>query len=168
MTRIEGESKFPSSSVLELLTNQCTLRLSGHSTQSCHQASFMPPRRTLIGKEAMASLRAEFLAAHDRTQNGRQAVASCHAEFIAARDLTLMWAEFEATKAEWAVEKEAAKAAQREQKSQKALKKREARRRKKEEDAGAAAERSAEIQARWGVANKAGKENDDVWPACEK
>ena len=62
----------------------------------------------------------------------------------------------------------ATKAAQRERKSQKALKKREARRRKKEKDARAAVERSAEIQARWGVADKAGKENDGVWPACEK
>ena len=52
----------------------------------------------------MASRRAEFLAAHDRTQNGREAVASRRAEFIAARDLTPMWAEFEATKAEWAGE----------------------------------------------------------------
>ena len=116
----------------------------------------------------MASPRAEFLAAHDRTQNGRQALASHRAEFIAARDLTPMWAEFEAAKAEWTVEQEAAKAAQRERRSQKALKKREARRRKKEEDARAAAERSAEIQAWWGVANKAGKENDGIWPACEK
>ena len=40
--------------------------------------------------------------------------------------------------------------------------------RKKEEDARAAAGRSAEIQARWGVADKAGKENDGAWPACEK
>ena len=95
-------------------------------------------------------------------------MASRHAEFITARDLTPMWAEFEAAKAEWAVEQEAAKAAQREQKSQKALKKREARRCKKEEDARAAVERSAEIQAWWGVADKAGKENDGVWPACEK
>ena len=79
-----------------------------------------------------------------------------------------MWAEFEAAKAEWAVEQEAAEAAQRERKSQKALKKREARCRKKEEDAPAAAESSAEIQARWGVADKAGKENDGVWPTCEK
>ena len=128
----------------------------------------MPQRRTLTGKEAMASRRTEFLAANDRTRNGRQAVASRRAEFIAARDLTPMWAEFEAAKAEWAVEQEAAKAAQRERKSQKALKKREARRRKKEKDARAAAERSAEIQARWGVVDKAGKENNDVWPACEK
>ena len=58
-------------------------------------------------------------------------MASRCAEFIIARDLTPMWAEFEAAKAEWAVEQEAAKAAQREQKRQKALKKREARRRKK-------------------------------------
>ena len=79
-----------------------------------------------------------------------------------------MWAEFEAAKAEWAVQQEAAKAAQREWKSLKALKKREARRCKKEEDARAAAERSAEIQARWGVTDKAGKDNDGVWPACEK
>ena len=85
----------------------------------------MPPRRTLTGKAAMASRRAEFLAAHDRTQNGREAMASRRAEFIAARDLTTMWEEFEDAKAEWAVEQEAAKAAQRERKSQKALKKRE-------------------------------------------
>jgi hypothetical protein len=116
----------------------------------------------------MASRRVEFLAAHDRTQNGREAMASRRAEFIAARDLTPTWADFEAAKAKWAVEQEAAKAAQRERKRQKALKKREARHRKKEEDARAAAESSAEIQARWGVANKARKENDGVWPACEK
>ena len=52
--------------------------------------------------------------------------------------------------------------------AEKALKKREACRRKKEEDARAAAERVAEIQARWGVTDKAEKENDNVWPACEK
>ena len=91
----------------------------------------MPPRRTLTGKAAMASRHAEFLAAHDRTQNGREAMASCRAEFIAARDLTTMWEEFEDAKAKWAVEQEAAKATQRERKSQKALKKREARHRKK-------------------------------------
>ena len=92
----------------------------------------MPPRRTLTGKAAMASRRAEFLAAQERTQDGREAMASRRAEFIAARDLTTMWEEYEDAKAEWAVEQEAAKAAQRERKSQKALKKREARRRKKE------------------------------------
>ena len=91
----------------------------------------MPPRRTLTGKEAMACCRAEFLAAHHRTQNGREVMASRRAEFIAARDLTPMWAEFEAAKAEWAVEQEAAKAAQRERKSQKAFKKREAHHNKK-------------------------------------
>ena len=69
----------------------------------------MPPRRTLTGKEAMASRRGEFLAAHDHTQNGREAMASRRAEFIAARDLTTMWEEFEDAKAEWAVEQEAAK-----------------------------------------------------------
>ena len=116
----------------------------------------------------MASRHAEFLAAHDRTQNGREAMASRRAEFIVARDLTTMWEEFEDAKAECAVEQETAKATQRERKSQKALKKREARRCKKEKDARAAAERSTEIQARWGVTDKAGKENDDVWPACEK
>ena len=129
---------------------------------------FMPPRRTLTGKAAMASRRAEFLAAHERTQNGREAMASRRAEFIAARDLTPMWEEFEVAKAEWVVGQEVAKAAQRERKSLKALKKREAHCCKKEKDARAVAERSVEIQARWGVADKAGKENDDVWPACEK
>ena len=116
----------------------------------------------------MASRRAEFLAAHELTQNGREAMASRRAEFIAACDLTTMWEEFEDAKAEWAVEQEAAKATQGERKSQKALKKREARHRKKEKDSRAAAERSAEIQARWGVTDKAGKENEGVWPACEK
>ena len=58
----------------------------------------MPLRRTLTGKAAMASRRAEFLAAHDHTQNGREAMASRRAEFIAARDLTPMWAEFEGAK----------------------------------------------------------------------
>ena len=47
----------------------------------------MPPRRTLTGKAAMASRRAEF---------------------IAARNLSTMWEEFEDAKAEWAVEQEAA------------------------------------------------------------
>ena len=128
----------------------------------------MAPWRTVTGKEAMASRRAEFLAAHERTQNGREAMASRRAEFIATRDLTTMWEEFEDAKAEWAVEQEAAKAAQRERKSKKALKKRETLCRKKEEDARTAVERSAEIQARCGVADKARKENAGVWPACEK
>ena len=65
----------------------------------------------------MASHRPEFLATDDRTQNGREAMASRRAEFIAAGDLTTMWEEFEDAKAEWAVEQEAAKSAQRERKS---------------------------------------------------
>ena len=157
---IEGESKFPSSSILELLTNQCTIWLSGHSTPELSPSVVHATALHTNRKAAMASRRAEFLAAHDRTQNGREAMASRRAEFIAARDLTTMWEEFEDAKAEWAVEQEAVKVAQRERKSQKALKKREARRRKKEKDARAAAERSAEIQARSGVADKSGKEND--------
>ena len=60
----------------------------------------MPPRRTLTGKAAMASRRAEFLAAHDHTQNGREAMASRRAEFIAARDFTPTWADFEAAMAD--------------------------------------------------------------------
>ena len=88
----------------------------------------------------MASRRTEFLAAHDRTQNGREAMASRRAEFITVRDLTTMWEEFEDAKAEWAVEREVAKATQRERKSQKALKKRKGRCRKKEKDAHAVVE----------------------------
>ena len=168
MTRIEGESKFELSSVLELLTNQCTIRLSGHSAPELSLSVVHATALHTNRKEAMASRRAEFLATQDRTQNGREAMASRRAEFIAARDLTTMWEEFEDAKAEWAGEQEAAKAAQREQKSQKALKKREAHRRKKEKDARTATKRSAEIQARWGVVDKARKEDDGVWPACEK
>ena len=93
-------------------------------------------------------------------------MASRRAEFIAARDLTTMWEEFEDVKAEWAVEQEAAKAAQREQKIQEPLKKREARRRKKEEAACGGEDSLAEIEARWATAYKAGKENAGVWPAC--
>ena len=106
----------------------------------------------------MASCRDKFLAAQDRTQNGREAMASHRAEFIAARDLTPRWADFEAAKAEWVVEQEAAKATQWERKRQKALKKREARRRKKKEDARATAESSAKIQARWVSPTKPGGE----------
>ena len=52
-------------------------------------------------------------------------------EFIAAGGQTVTWAEFKATMAEWVVDLEAAKAAQKERKRQKAVKKREPRRRKK-------------------------------------
>jgi hypothetical protein len=77
----------------------------------------MPPHRTLTGKEAMASRRAEFIAARDRT-----ATASCCDEISATHNRTPMWADFEAAKAEWDVEQEEARAAQKEQKRQKALK----------------------------------------------
>ena len=79
-----------------------------------------------------------------------------------------MWEEFEDAKAEWAVEQEAAKAAQREQKSQKAVKKRESHCRKKKEVARHGEESLAEIEAWWAAAYKARKENDGVWTACEK
>ena len=71
----------------------------------------MAPRRLVNGKEAMASHRAAFLAARDRT-HGKEAMASHHAEFIAAGGQTIRWADFEAAMAEWVVDLEAAKAAQ--------------------------------------------------------
>ena len=74
----------------------------------------MPLHHTLTGKEVMASCRAEFIATRDRTRTGKEAMASRRAEFIAARDLTPTWADFEAAMAEWAVEQEEAKAAQKE------------------------------------------------------
>ena len=64
----------------------------------------------------MASRRAEFLTAHDLTQNGREAMASRRTEFIASAGYTVMWADFEAAMAEWVVDLEAAKAAQKERK----------------------------------------------------
>ena len=82
----------------------------------------------------MASRCATFLAARDRT-HGKESMASRHAEFIAAGGHTVMWADFEAAMAEWAVDLEAAKAAHEEQKRQKAVKKRESHRRKKKEAA---------------------------------
>ena len=68
--------------------------------------------------------------------------------------------------AEWVVDLEAAKAAQKERKRQKAVKKRESRRRKKKEAACRGEESLAEIEARWVASYKAGKENAGVWPAC--
>ena len=70
----------------------------------------MAPRRTITGKEAMASRRGTFLAARGRT-HGKEAMASRRAEFIAASGQTVTWADFEATMAEWVVDLEAAKAA---------------------------------------------------------
>ena len=64
----------------------------------------MAPRRTVIGKEAMATRGAEFIAAGGQT---------------------VTWVDFEAAMAKWVVDLEAAKAAQKERKRQKAVKKRE-------------------------------------------
>ena len=124
----------------------------------------MASRRTVTGKEVMASRRAALLAARDRT-HGKEAMASRRTKFIAASGQTVTWADFEAAMAEWMVV-EAAKAAQKERKRQKAVKKRDSRRRKKEEATRHGEESLAEIEARWAAAYKAGKENADVWPAC--
>ena len=93
-------------------------------------------------------------------------MASGRAEFIAAHSRTSTWADFDSAMAEWAVDLEAAKASQKEQKRQKALKKRESHSCKKEEAARCGEESLAEIEARWAAAYKAGKENTGVWPAC--
>ena len=82
----------------------------------------MAPQRTVTGKETMASRRAAFLPARDRT-HGKDAMASHRAEFIAASGHTVTWADFEGAMAEWAVDLEAAKAPQKERKRQKAVKK---------------------------------------------
>ena len=125
----------------------------------------MAPRHTVTGKEAMASRRAAFLAARDRA-HGKEAMASRRAEFIAAGGQTVTWADFEAAMAEWVVDLEAAKAAQKERKRQKAVKKRESRHRKKKEAARRGDENLAEIEARWAAAYKARNENAGVWPTC--
>ena len=70
----------------------------------------MAPRRTVTGKEAMASRCAAFLADRDRT-HGKEAMASRCAEFIAVGGQTVTLADFEAAMAEWVVDLEAAKAA---------------------------------------------------------
>ena len=70
----------------------------------------MAPRRTVTGKEAMASHRAAFLAAHNRT-HGKEAMASCHTEFIVVGGHTVTWADIDAAMVEWAVDLEAAKVA---------------------------------------------------------
>ena len=61
---------------------------------------------------------------------------------------------------------EAAEAAQKERKRQKAVKKRESYRCKIKEAARRGEESLAEIKAWWAAAYKAGKENAGVWPAC--
>ena len=121
----------------------------------------MAPRRTVTGKEAMAFRRAAFLAARDRA-HGKEAMASRRSEFIAAGGQTVTWADFEAAMAEWVVDLEAAKAAQKERKRQKVVKKRESRRRKKKEAACRDDESLAEIEARLAAAYKARKENTGV------
>ena len=125
----------------------------------------MAPRRTVAGKEATASRRAVFLAAHDLTHD-KEVMASRRAEFIAAGGHIVTWADFEAAMAEWAVNLEAAKGTQKERKRQKAFNKRESRRRKKEEAARCGEESLTEIKSRWVVAYKAGKENTGTWQAC--
>ena len=105
----------------------------------------MASRCTVTGKEAMASRRAAFLAARDRT-HGKEAMASRRAEFIVAGGQTVTWVNFEAAMAEWVVDLEAAKVAQKERKRQKAVKKRESRHRKKEEAARHGEESLAEIK----------------------
>ena len=70
----------------------------------------MALRRTVTSKEAMASRRAAFLAARERT-HGKEAMASRHTEFIAAGGHTVTWADFEDAMANWAVDLEAAEAA---------------------------------------------------------
>ena len=93
-------------------------------------------------------------------------MASRSAEFIDTGGQTVTWADFEAAMAEWVVDLEAAKAAQKERKRKKAVKKRESLHRKKEETARCGEESLAEIEAWWAAAYKAGKENTGVWPAC--
>ena len=93
-------------------------------------------------------------------------MASRRAEFITTGSQTVTWADFEAAMAEWVVDLEAAKAAQKERKRQKAVKKRESRRRKKKEAARRGEESLAEIEAWWAAAYKAGKKNTGIWLAC--
>ena len=151
--------------VVELLKNTALYGCPAPPSKSSLQVSFMAPRRTVTGKEVMASRGAAFLAARDRT-HGKEAMASCRAEFIAAGGQTVTWADFEAAMAEWLVDLEAAKAAQKERKRQKAVKKRESRHRKKKEAARHGEESLAGIEARLAAAYKAGKENVGVWPVC--
>ena len=147
--------------MVELLNTTALYGCPAPPSQSFLQASSMAPRRTVTGKEAMASRRAAFLAARDCT-HGKEAMASCRAEFIAAGGHIVTWANFLAAMDERAVDLEAAKAAQEDRKRQKAVKKRESRRRKKKEAACHGEESLAEIEARWAAAYKAGKENADV------
>ena len=155
------EAKFLLSFVVELLNTTALYGCPAPPSQSSLQALFMAPRRTVTSKEAMASRRAVFLAARDRA-HGKETRAFCRAEFIAAVGQTVTWADFEAAIAEWVVDLEAAKAAQKERKRQNAVKKRESHRPKKEEAASRAEESLAEIEARWAATYKDRKENSGV------
>ena len=104
--------------VIEILNTTALYGCPSPLSQSSLHAWFMASRRTVTGKEAMASRRAAFLAARDCT-HGKEAMASCRVEFIATGGHTVTWADFEAAMAEWAVDLEAAKAAQKERKRQK-------------------------------------------------
>ena len=96
----------------------------------------------------MVSLCIVFLAARNRT-HGKEAMASRSAEFIAAGGHTGTWEDFESAMAEWVVDLEVAKAAEKVRKRQKAVKKRESGRHKKKEAARHGEESLAEIEARW-------------------
>ena len=156
MSKIVREAKFLLSFVVELLNTTTLYGCPAPPSQSSLQASFMAPPRTVTGKEAIASRRAAFLAARDRT-HGKEAMASRRAEFIAAGGQTVTWADIEAAMAECVVDLEAAKAAEKERKRQKAVKKRESRRHKKKEVTRRAEESLAEIEAWWASAYKAGR-----------
>ena len=85
--------------VVELLKTTALYGCPAPPSQSSLQASFMAPRRTVIGKEVMASRRVAFLAAHDRT-HGKEAMASRRTEFITAGGHTVTRANFQAAMAE--------------------------------------------------------------------
>ena len=99
-----------------------------------------------------------------RTVTSKEAMESRRTEFIAAAGQIVTWADFEAAMAEWVVDLEAAKAAEKERKRHKAVKKRGFRRRKKKGAARRAEESLAEIEARWAATYKAKKKNAGVLP----
>ena len=140
------EAKFLLSLVVELLNTTALYDCPAPPSQSSLQASSMAPRRTVTGKEAMASRRAAFLAARDRT-HGKEAMASRRAEFIIAGSHIVTWADFEAAMDESSQEKRVPPP---------------------QEKRGRTPweESFAEIEARWAATYKAGKENAGVWPAC--
>ena len=108
--------------VVELLNTTALYGCPAPPSQSSLKASSMAPRRTVTGKEAMASRHVAFFAAHDRT-HGKEAMASRRAEFIAVGVNIVTWADFEAAMAEWAVDLDASKVVQKKRKRNKAAKK---------------------------------------------